>query len=106
MAQVREAVSTALVGKTTSLALQPFFRDQHGPPMHVDLRVSPMRNDKQVVGAIIFMHDASDRYAAQKKKRLKRANGWNSSLRSGPKNWMTPSCENGRRRTFTATSRA
>lgn len=63
--QVREGVSAALGGKTTSLALQPYFRDPHSPPLHVDLRVSPMRNDSQVVGAIVFMHDASDRHIAQ-----------------------------------------
>ena len=68
MTQVREAVSAALVGETTNLALQPYFRDPHAPPLHVDLRISPMRNDKKVVGAIIFMHDASDRYAAQQKE--------------------------------------
>lgn len=68
VAQVCEAVSAALSGKTTNLALQAYFRDPHDPPLHVDLRISPMRNDKKIVGAIIFMHDASDRYAAQQKE--------------------------------------
>ncbi len=67
VAQVRQAITAALGGKINSLALQPYFRDAHAPPLHVDLRVSPMRNDEQVVGAIIFIHDASDRHMARQK---------------------------------------
>ncbi|WP_417260528.1 ATP-binding protein [Celeribacter sp.] len=67
IAPVRQAIQASLKGKTTTLALQPYFPDVHAPPLHVDLKISPMRDGKDVLGAIVFMHDASDRHAAQQK---------------------------------------
>lgn len=64
---VKSAIMASLNGKTTTLALLPYYRNSHAPPMHVDLKISPMRDDKQVIGAIVFMHDASDRYVAREK---------------------------------------
>ncbi|WP_394707900.1 ATP-binding protein [Roseovarius pacificus] len=73
IAPVRDAVAMSLAGQTSSLALQPYFRETAADPLHVDLRVSPMRNNDSVVGAIIFMHDASDRHAAKQKEAETRA---------------------------------
>ncbi|TNF21454.1 MAG: PAS domain-containing protein [Rhodobacteraceae bacterium] len=73
IAPVRQAVAAALAGRATRLARHPYFRDAHAPPLHVDLRVSPMRNQGRVIGAIVFMHDASDRHAARQKEAETRA---------------------------------
>lgn len=73
IAPVRAAVAASLRGEPTSLALQPYFRNAHEPPLHVDLKVSPMRDDREVVGAIVFMHDASDRFAARQQEAETRA---------------------------------
>ncbi|MBI6629111.1 sensor histidine kinase [Pontibaca salina] len=66
-ALVRQAVARAFTGETTQLGLQPLFRQDCDIPLYVDLRFFPMRNDGQIVGAILFMHDASDSHAAQQK---------------------------------------
>lgn len=68
IAPVRHGVAQALRGETAQLMLQPLFRDSHAPPLHVDLRFFPMRNEGRIVGAIVFLHDASDRHAAQQKE--------------------------------------
>lgn len=68
IAAVRNAVAASLNGQANSLALQPYFRETATQPLHVDLRISPMRDDYRVVGAILFMHDASDRHAARQKE--------------------------------------
>ncbi|WP_165802835.1 sensor histidine kinase [Pelagivirga sediminicola] len=70
---MRRAVAASLDGKDSNLALQPYFRDAEEPPLHVDLKVSPMRDHGRVIGAIVFMHDASDRYAAREKEAESRA---------------------------------
>jgi PAS domain S-box-containing protein len=67
IATVRDGVARAFAGDSTSLQLQPFYRDENELPLHVDLRIFPMRNETGIVGAILFLHDASDRYAAQHK---------------------------------------
>lgn len=73
LAPLRNAVDAALSGQTASLALQPFFREDATVPLHVDVRVSPMRDGDTVVGAILFLHDASDRHAARQKEAETRA---------------------------------
>ncbi|WP_289042680.1 PAS domain-containing sensor histidine kinase [uncultured Aliiroseovarius sp.] len=70
---VRNAVAEALRGTTATLLFQPLFRKAHKPPLYVDIKVSPMRDDGRVIGAIVFMHDASDRYAAKEKEAENRA---------------------------------
>lgn len=65
--QIRRALAQALDGKTSQLALQPLFVPDAERPRHVDLRFFPMRNETAIVGAIAFLHDASDRYTAQQK---------------------------------------
>lgn len=67
IAPVRQGMTRALGGVTSQLMLQPLFREGQDEALRVDLRFYPMRNDEQIVGAIAFMHDASDRYAAQRK---------------------------------------
>lgn len=65
--QIRQGVARAFNGETTQLTLQPLFRHNCSAPLYVDLRFFPMRNDGKIVGAILFLHDASDRHAAQQK---------------------------------------
>ncbi|GAW36248.1 sensor protein KdpD [Roseovarius sp. A-2] len=64
---VRDGMAGALAGESSRLTLQPLFSGGRGTPLHVDLRFFPMRNDGVILGAILFMHDASDRHAAQQK---------------------------------------
>ncbi|MEQ5829401.1 PAS domain-containing sensor histidine kinase [Sulfitobacter sp. NFXS29] len=64
---VQQALEASLGGKDSSISLQPYYRDAEEPALYVDLRFSPMCDKGRVVGAIVFMHDASDRYAARLK---------------------------------------
>ncbi|MEP2418629.1 MAG: PAS domain-containing protein, partial [Marinomonas sp.] len=64
---VQTALAASLAGKDRSIALQPYYRDAEEPALYVDLRFSPMLDEGRVVGAIVFMHDASDRYAARQR---------------------------------------
>lgn len=64
---VQQALEASLRGKDSSISLQPYYRDAEEPALYVDLRFSPMRDKGRVVGAIVFMHDASDRYAARQR---------------------------------------
>ncbi|NUH66353.1 PAS domain-containing sensor histidine kinase [Sulfitobacter sp. S0837] len=66
-AHVQTALKASLAGKDRSIALQPYYRDAEEPALYVDLRFSPMLDEGRVVGAIVFMHDASDRYAARQR---------------------------------------
>ncbi|MTJ05660.1 MAG: PAS domain-containing protein [Sediminimonas qiaohouensis] len=66
-ATVRQGVQRGLAGEATHLTLQPLFRPGHDAPRHVDLRFFPMLNEDEIVGVILFVHDASDRYAARQK---------------------------------------
>ncbi len=67
MSTIRQALSEALEGQTSSLSFQPFFSPDSERPLYLDVSFFPMRNEAEIVGAIVFMHDASDRYAAQQK---------------------------------------
>ncbi|SEL39459.1 PAS domain S-box-containing protein [Roseovarius nanhaiticus] len=67
IAPVRDGVVRALAGETSRLTLQPLFSRENDTPLHVDLRFFPMRNDGAILGAILFMQDASDRHVAQQK---------------------------------------
>ena len=66
-APVRQGVARALAGETSELSFRPLFTRDCDSPLYVELRFYPMRNDGAIVGAIMFMHDASDRHAAQQK---------------------------------------
>lgn len=65
--QVRHGVARALAGETSRLTFQPLFSEDRDRPLYVDLRFFPMRNDGAILGAILFMHDTTDRYTAQQK---------------------------------------
>lgn len=67
MTPVREGITRALAGETSQLDLQPLFSWEDDRPLYVDLKFFPMRNDGIILGAILFMNDASDRHAAQQK---------------------------------------
>ncbi|QYX56447.1 PAS domain-containing sensor histidine kinase [Roseovarius sp. SCSIO 43702] len=67
VALVREALARALAGESTQHRLQPLFRDGEDTPLHVDLRIFPMRSETGIVGAIVFLQDASDRHAAARR---------------------------------------
>lgn len=73
VASIRDGVTRALAGESRQLRLQPLFRDTEETPDYVDLRFFPMRDGTRIVGAIIFMQDASDRYAADRKDAETRA---------------------------------
>ncbi|WP_116599540.1 sensor histidine kinase [Primorskyibacter marinus] len=64
---VREGIKSALQGETSRHMLQPLFRKDADEPLYVDLRFFPMRNEEDILGAILFINDASDRYAVQQK---------------------------------------
>lgn len=67
-AVVRQGMAQALDGKASQLTLQPLFQPGTDAPLHVDLRFFPMRDDGVILGAILFLYDASDRHAAQQKE--------------------------------------
>lgn len=64
---VRQGIERALNGATSGLMLQPLFRQHVDEPLYVDLRFFPLRNEKDILGAILFINDASDRYAVLQK---------------------------------------
>lgn len=68
IAPLQSGVARALEGESSELALQPLFHDDETEPRYVDLRFFPMRNDGEVIGAILFLHDATDRHAALKRE--------------------------------------
>ncbi len=68
IAAMRQGVAGALAGEMSELGLQPMFRPHCTAPLYVDLRFFPMRNEGVILGAILFVHDASDRHAAQKQE--------------------------------------
>lgn len=63
--KVQQGLAAALAGRETGLSLQPAFRPGSDVPIHVDLRIFPMRDAGRIIGAIIFIQDASDRHAAR-----------------------------------------
>ncbi|AML51703.1 hypothetical protein RC74_10905 [Falsihalocynthiibacter arcticus] len=64
---VRRGIERALHGETSRQMLQPLFRKGANEPLYVDLRFFPLRNEKDILGAILFINDASDRHAVQQK---------------------------------------
>lgn len=64
IAPLQTGVARAFTGQSSQLALQPLFDQDGAEPRYVDLRFFPMRNDDDVIGAILFLHDATDRHAA------------------------------------------
>ncbi|GAB2725752.1 hypothetical protein GCM10027172_20130 [Halomonas garicola] len=69
---VDQGVTRALDGTASRLTLQPLIQPGGATTLHVDLHAFPMRDDGAVLGAILLLHDASDRYAAQQKQALDR----------------------------------
>lgn len=64
---VRQGIERALHGETSRQMLQLLFRQDADEPLYVDLRFFPLRNDDKILGAILFINDASDRHAVQQK---------------------------------------
>lgn len=64
---LRRGVAQALVGEVSHLTLRPLFRQGQDAARYVDLRFFPMRDEGEVLGAILLLHDATDRHAAQQK---------------------------------------
>ncbi|MEN9063394.1 PAS domain-containing protein [Ponticoccus litoralis] len=93
-ATVRERLAEALAGTPGHLQLRPLFRNDAEAPIHVDLRAFPMRDETGIVGAIVFMQDASDRHAVPSAGTPNRASGWNSWSSSARASWMTRSAAN------------
>lgn len=67
IAPLQERLARALDGETARLALQPLFHQDDADPRYVDMRFFPMRHDDAIIGAILFLHDATDRHAAQQR---------------------------------------
>lgn len=67
VAPVRQGIARALEGQTVQLTLQPLFHRTRDAHLYVDVRFFPLHNDGAILGAILFLHDASDRYVAQQK---------------------------------------
>ena len=68
IAPLRAGIAKALDGQASQLALQPLFHEDDTDPRYVDLRFFPMRNNGEVIGAILFLHDGTDRHAAQQRE--------------------------------------
>lgn len=68
IAPVRQGVARALEGETLQLTLQPLFHRSRDTHLYVDVRFFPLHNDGAILGAIVFLHDASARHAAQQKE--------------------------------------
>ncbi|MEQ9244345.1 sensor histidine kinase [Roseovarius indicus] len=68
IAPLQAGLAKALEGQSSELALHPLFQNEQTEPRYVDLRFFPMRNDGEVIGAILFLHDATDRHAAQQRE--------------------------------------
>ncbi|MGO2133275.1 MAG: ATP-binding protein [Halomonas sp.] len=64
---LRRGVTRALDGEISQLTLRPLFQPDCESARYVDLRFFPMRNEGVVMGAILLLHDATDRHAAQQK---------------------------------------
>jgi PAS domain S-box-containing protein len=64
---VRQGIERALHGETSRQMLQPLFRKNANEPLYVDLRFFPLRNEEDILGAILFINDASDRHAVRQK---------------------------------------
>ncbi|WP_311948470.1 sensor histidine kinase [Halomonas piscis] len=69
---VHQGVARALAGSASRLTLQPLFPPGCATALYVDLHAFPMRDDGTILGAILLLHDASDRHAAQQKEALHR----------------------------------
>lgn len=68
IAPVRRGVARALGGASSQLGFQPLFAAGDAGPLHVDLRFFPMRDNGDILGAIVFMQDVSDRHAARQRE--------------------------------------
>lgn len=63
-AAVHEAVVDSLAGELRERTDQPFFRSGSSTPRYLDLLCSPLRDDEDVVGVLIFVRDVTERRAA------------------------------------------
>lgn len=64
---LRRGVARALEGEVSQLTLRPLFQPDREGARYVDLRFFPMRDEEAVLGAILLLHDATDRHTAQQK---------------------------------------
>lgn len=69
---VHQGVARALAGSASQLTLQPLLQSGWAAPLYMDLHAFPMRDDGAILGAIVLLHDVSDRHAAQQKEALDR----------------------------------
>ncbi len=63
---VARAVEASLNGESAECTHQPYFRDLAAQPQYLDITVSPLRHGVEVVGAILFVRDTTDRYMAER----------------------------------------
>ncbi|HHX89707.1 MAG TPA: PAS domain-containing protein [Paracoccus sp.] len=70
---VHRAIGQALAGKPAQCPEQVFFPHATAEARYLDLLFSPLRNEAEVVGAIIFVRDVTEHHAAQRALRHHRA---------------------------------
>lgn len=64
---VRDAIASSLDGEPTRFVEQEFRAEgRDGDPRHLDLLCSPLHNGEEIVGAISFVRDVTERHAAQR----------------------------------------
>lgn len=63
---VRNAIRRCLAGQSAQCPEQVFFLEEAAEARYLDLLFSPLRNGEEVVGAIIFVRDVTERHAAQR----------------------------------------
>lgn len=63
---VRYAIRQCLAGRSGQCPEQAFFPEDAADARYLDLFFSPLRNGEQVVGAIIFVRDVTERQSAQR----------------------------------------
>ncbi|WP_164730496.1 sensor histidine kinase [Pelagibacterium montanilacus] len=62
---VREALVEGLAGRSTTLFDQVFFQPAEAEPLYLYLRCFPLRSGSDIIGAIVFVSDVTERRTAQ-----------------------------------------
>lgn len=63
---VQRAVNASLAGNARQCTDQPFFREDAEEPRYLDFLCSPLRSGEEVVGALMFVRDVTERHAAER----------------------------------------
>ena len=66
MELIEEALSNAVAGKQALLSDIPFFRNGAEEPIYLDLRCFPLREGKNIIGAIMLVSDVTEQHRARR----------------------------------------